>query len=201
MMKRTIGLVLAVLLVLLAVAAAAEDGGGKTMWVCTQNGKVLLVRTSMSTKDDSNVAGTLPYRAKVVCYGQMNGWAVIEYCGQHDHYVQYRFLVDHDPGPYNPGSTPSSSTSASSAKEATTVAQMNALVESAKFVAPYYVTVRPVRASGWVYMRWFPSKNAAQIATFNANYQLIVIAELGDWYQVEDPETGKVGFVYKSYVQ
>lgn len=79
--------------------------------------------------------------------------------------------------------------------------QLNSLIASAKFVTPYTVTVRPARASGWVYMRWFPSKSAEAMATFPANYELDVIAELKDWYQVSDPESGKVGFVYQSYVQ
>ena len=86
-------------------------------------------------------------------------------------------------------------------KDASTVTQLNALVASAKKVEPYTVTVRPTRASGWVYMRWFPSRSANELATFGANYQLTVIAELKDWYQVSDPATGKVGFIYKSYVQ
>ena len=202
-MKRILGLILVVVLLgTLAAAAVAEDGAGKPMWVRTQNGKALKVRTSMSTQDDSNVAGTLPYGAKVVCYGHIgNGWAVIEYGGQYDHYVMYRFLSDHNPGPYQPGEASGSSTASAGAKNASTVAQMNKLTASVKFVTPYSVTVRPARASGWVYMRWFPSKSAAQIATFGANYQLTVLAELNDWYQVQDPATGKVGFVYKSYVQ
>ena len=62
-------------------------------------------------------------------------------------------------------------------------------------------SMRPTRASGWVYMRWFPSKSAETLASLPANYELTVIAELKDWYQVSDPESGKVGFVYKSYVQ
>ncbi len=202
MLKRMIALFLAAALsVILAAAAFAEDGGGRTMWVRTGNGKGLLVRTSPSAADDSNVAGVLPYGAKVVCYGNNgSGWGVIEYGGQYDHYVMYRYLVSYDPGPYQKGAAPAAA-AASSTKDAVTVAQMNALVASAKFVTPYDVTVRPVRASGWVYLRWFPSKNAEVVATFGANYQLTVIAELKDWYQVRDPETGKIGFVYKSYVQ
>ncbi len=50
-------------------------------------------------------------------------------------------------------------------------------------------------------MRWIPSRYSRQIATYSANQQLTVIAELKDWYQVQDPATGRVGFVYKSYIQ
>ena len=81
------------------------------------------------------------------------------------------------------------------------ISARTALIASAKYVEPYTVTVRPIRASGWAYMRWFPSRSAEAMATFGANYELTVIAELKDWYQVSDPATGKVGFIYKSYVQ
>ena len=116
-------------------------------------------------------------------------------------YIMYRFLVKSKPAAHTGSDTTEQTSTAASTKEATTVAQMNALIASAKFVTPYTVKVRPVRASGWVYMRWFPSKTAKEMATFGANYELTVIAELKDWYQVSDPKTGKVGFVYKSYVQ
>ena len=156
----------------------------------------------MSTEDDSNVLGTLKYGTKVITYGHQNGWAIIDYANTTG-YIMYRFLVKEKPAPYSGSgsTTPAQKKTAFSTKDASTVTQLNSLIASAKFVTPYTVTVRPARASGWVYMRWFPSKSAAQIATFGANYQLTVLAELNDWYQVQDPATGKVGFVYKSYVQ
>ena len=154
----------------------------------------------MSAADDSNVLGTLPYGSKVVIYGVVDGWAVIDYANTTG-YIMYRFLSKEKPGPYVPSDPSQAKTGASSTKDASTVSQMNALIASARFVTPYTVTVRPVRASGWVYMRWFPSKSAQEMAVFGANEQLTVIAELKDWYQVTDPATGKVGFIYKSYVQ
>ena len=85
----------------------------------------------------------------------------------------YRFLVKEKPDPYT-GSNSSSSASTQkktsfSTKDASTVAQLNTLVASAKIVTPYTVTVRPARASGWVYMRWFPSKSAETLASFRNN--------------------------------
>ena len=113
-----------------------------------------------------------------------------------------RYLVRNKPAPYDPSSAPAETGSKNfDTASATTVEQMNTLLASAKPVAPYTVTVRPVRASGWVCMRWLPSRNSTQIATYSGSQQLTVIAELKDWYQVEDPDTGRVGFVYKSYIQ
>ena len=201
-MKKVISLMLSMMMLVLLASAALSESQGTDMYVYTKNGKVLKVRSSMSTKDDSNVIGTLPYGTKVVTYGgNYNGWTLIDYGdGWTDAYVMYRFLSKTKPAPFNPSDNPKQETG-DPIKQASTVLQMNALIASAKYVEPYTVTVRPIRASGWAYMRWFPSRSAEAMATFGANYELTVIAELKDWYQVSDPATGKVGFIYKSYVQ
>lgn len=203
-MKKVISLILAMMLLVLFTSAVMSESQGTDMYVYTKNGKPLNVRSSMSTEDDSNIIGSLKYGTKVITYGHQDGWAIIDY-GNTTGYIMYRFLVKEKPDPYT-GSNSSSSASTQkktsfSTKDASTVAQLNTLVASAKIVTPYTVTVRPARASGWVYMRWFPSKSAETLASFRANYELTVIAELKDWYQVSDPDSGKVGFVYKSYVQ
>lgn len=201
-MKKAIALILAAALLVLAASAALAEDQGTDMYVYTKNGKVLKVRSSMSTKDDSNVIGTLSYGTKVVIYGHTNGWAIIDY-GNTAGYIMYRFLVKEKPAPFKASATETEKPDPNvfSTKNATTVAQLNTLIASATTVTPYTVTVRPTRASGWVYMRWFPSKSAQEMATFTSNYDLTVIAELKDWYQVSDPATGRVGFIYKSYVQ
>ena len=201
-MKKTISLILAMALLALLASAALSEGQGTEMYVYTKNGKVLKVRSSMSAKDDSNVIGTLPYGKKVFIYGVRDGWAIIDY-GNQAGYIMYRFLSKEKPAPFTPSDKPEKTAASNefATSEASTVAQMNTLAVSARIVTPYTVTVRPTRASGWVYMRWFPSRNAEEMATFGANYQLTVLAELKDWYQVSDPATGKVGFIYKSYIQ
>ena len=197
-MKKAICLILAMMMLVLLASAALAEGQGTEMYVYTKNGKVLKVRSSMSSKDDANVIGTLAYGTKVFIYGVRDGWAMIDY-GNTTGYIMYRFLVKEKPAPFKPSDSTGTKT-ADTTKGASTVAQLNALTSSAVFVDPYTVTVRPVRASGWVYMRWFPSQSAETMATFGANYELTVLAELKDWYQVSDPATGEIGFVYKSYV-
>ena len=80
------------------------------------------------------------------------------------------------------------------------LAEINAEFASAKKVTPFKVTVRPTRASGWVNLRWAPSKSASLIATYPANSQLLVIKETTNWFQVEDQDTGDVGFISKQFV-
>ena len=203
-MKKIIGILLAAVLLVSVVSGLAEAPviGGLTMYVYSWDGEPVRVRSSMSTADNDNVLGWLPYGTQVTAYGSgTNGWYLIDYDEYGDAYMMARFLVSEKPAPYNPDKpSPVPGTDDFSTKDAVTVAQMNTLVKSAKYVTPYSITVRPTRASGWVYLRWFPSKSAAEMATFNGYYELTVLAELKDWYQVSDPATGKVGYIYKSYV-
>ena len=199
MKKHLVFMAVVAVLVLLVSAALADV----TMYVYTKNGKSVHVRTSMSTKDNSNIAGDLPYGAEVKVYDpNYNGWAMVEYPGggYGDYYIMSRFLSYYKPPKFDPskgGETPSAETDT---KAFTTVNQLNTLVKSVKFVDPYTVTVRPTRASGWTYLRWYPSRNSEPLATFSGDYQLTVIAELKDWYQVKDPQSGRTGFIYKSYI-
>ena len=57
-MKKLIGLMLAVMLLAATAATAlAEEPQGTVMYVYTENGKGLNVRSSMSTKEDNIVGG------------------------------------------------------------------------------------------------------------------------------------------------
>ena len=200
-MKKVISLMLAMMMLMLFASAAFSESQGKEMYVYTKNGRVLKVRSSMSTKDDRNVIGSLKYGAKVIVYGVKDGWAMIDY-NSTTGYILYRYLVKTKPASYTASGTAGQTLDEASIKDASTVSQLNALAASVKYAdQPYTVTVRPVQSGGKVYMRWYPSKTAKEITTFSADYELTVIAELKDWYQVSDPATGRVGFVYKSYVQ
>ena len=77
-MKKVISLMLSVMLLMLLVSAAIAENQGTNYYVYTMNGKSLNVRSSMSTKDDSNVIGTLPYGKKVIINGVKDGWAMID---------------------------------------------------------------------------------------------------------------------------
>ena len=206
MIKKIISLALvAVLAAMLIPALAAADYYG-TQWVYTDNGKSLRVRSTPSTGD--NVIGTLKYGAEVtVVQMYSNGWAQILW-EQNDYgefgtaYVQRRFLVNHKPSsqPVQP-SSPSSGTSSDVTDYAKVFTSMNTEFRSAKKVtAPYTVIARPSRASGWVNLRWAPTTEAERIATCKQGKELTVLAELKNWYQVQDPETGMIGFISRQYV-
>jgi hypothetical protein len=113
-----------------------------------------------------------------------------------------RFLVGEKPAPYNPQPQPQPQPAEEETdiRAYSSVKMLNTIVQNARFVEPYNITVTPTRASGWVYLRWVPSRNAQKITTYPGGTEVRVIAEMKDWYQVEDPATGVVGFVNSSYV-
>lgn len=200
-MKKTLALVLvlAMALVVFIPTSYAVD----TMYVYTENGKTLNVRSSPVTGD--NVIGHLPYGSQVgVDHFLNNGWACIVWGGAGDAYVQSRFLQWYEPGPKptpKPTARPTAKpTAAPQPAVDTLLTELNTEFRAARQVATYTVTARPARASGWVNLRWAPSQDTEVITTYNSGEQLNVICELLNWYQVEDPETGVVGFIMKNYV-
>ena len=208
MKKRLIALLMVLLLAAgLHPAAIAEDDTPMASegyyYVYTENGKSLYVRSTPG----GEIVGSLKYGTKIYCYYRDggNGWALIDYYynnpgygyGTYAAYISSRYLRKNKPPAHNGGS--SSSSSASSASVDVT-AEINAEFKSAKKVTPFIVTVRPTRASGWVNLRWAPSKSAELMATYKQNEKLLVIKETNNWYQVEDQDTGDVGFINKQFV-
>ena len=205
MKKRLIALLtVLVLAAALIPAAVAEDDSvpdsAGYYYVYTENGKGLNVRDTPA----GDIVGSLKYGTRIYCYYRDggNGWALIDYkynkpgygYGTYACFISSRYLRKSKPEPRN-------TEKASAATGTTDVAtEINAEFRSAKKVIPFAVTVRPSRAGGWVNMRWAPSKSAEILATYKANEKLLVIKELKDWYQVEDQDTGDVGFISKQYV-
>lgn len=206
MMKKLVTLTIAALLCLLAVSSALAE----TYYVKTDNGKTVNVRWTDDTQHAVMVQ--LPYGTPVDVVGTTkNGtWAIINYKGQTndgefvdtDGYIMMRFLSKTNPGKYEKKSSGSSSGSTGSSSDAARIlSDMNREFASArKVVSPYIVVSRPTRASGWVNLRWAPSTEAERIATCPQGKELIVLAELNNWYQVQDPATGMIGFIKRSFV-
>ena len=204
MNKRFLSLIMAVLMAVLMIvpAAVAEDDtpsdSAGYYYVYTENGKGLNVRN----KPGGDVVGSLKYGSRIYCYYRDggNGWALIDYAynmpgvgyGTYACFISSRYLRKSKP-PAKPSGKSSSSASTDPATE------INAEFRSAKRVEPFTVTVRPSRVSGWVNMRWAPSKSAEVLATYKQNDKLLVIKELNNWYQVEDQDTGDVGFINKQF--
>ena len=199
MTKRLMTLILAVVMAA-ALIPAAGFAVSDVMYVYTENGKGLNVRSDPSVSN--NVIGSLPYGAAVsVSMPLASGWTAINWSAGSVAYVQSRFLLDYAPAP-RPTSRPVPvPTAVPSGNAAKTLSDMNAEFRSArKVTAPYTVISRPARASGWVNLRWAPSTETERIATCPQGKQLTVIAEMTNWYQVQDPATGMIGFISRQYV-
>lgn len=197
MTKRMISLALIAALIAMLIPAltAAED---RVMYVYTDNGKGLNVRSEPNT--GNNIIGSLQYGERVDVISMSNGWAKIwweqSYYGEFGTaYVQSRFLANFKPDPHyvQPTAAPASTDYAKA------FTAMNAEFATARKVSAYTVLVRPARASGWVNLRWAPSTEAERIATCRQGKELIVQAELKNWYQVQDPVTGMIGFISRQY--
>lgn len=204
MKRRLIALLMALVLAAgLIPAAMAEDDtpsdSAGYYYVYTENGKGLNVRATPG----GDVVGSLKYGSRIYCYYRDggNGWALIDYYynnpgygyGTYAAFVSSRYLRRSKP-PAKPESITPSPASADP------TAEINAEFRSARRVTPFSVTVRPSRASGWVNLRWAPSKSAEIMATYKQNDKLLVIKETNNWYQVEDQDTGDVGFISKQFV-
>ena len=208
MFKRILPVLIAVMMtmVMIVPAALAEDDTPSDSegyyYVYTENGKGLNVRATPG----GEIVGSLKYGTRIYCYYRDggNGWALIDYSynmpgvgyGTYACFVSSRYLRKSKP-PARPSSSP---TAAPAASYADTAEEINAECRSAKAVTPFTITVRPTRASGWVNLRWAPSKSTEIMATYKANEKLLVIKELNNWYQVEDQDTGDVGFISKQFV-
>ena len=209
MKKRLFSVMIAVVAAFMMIIPAAMAVDDSRMdsegyyYVYTENGKGLYVRATPG----GEIVGSLKYGSRIYCYYRDggNGWALIDYAydmpgvgyGTYACFVSSRYLRKNQPEPR----TSSSSTGKKTSTDTTDVAaEINAEFRSAKRVEAFAVTVRPSRASGWVNMRWAPSKQAEVMATYKANAKLLVIRETDHWYQVEDQDTGDVGFIDKQFV-
>lgn len=207
MTKRLISLVLIAMVMAVCLPVVSGAQAEYTRWVYTENGRSLNVRSQPST--GNNEIGSLKYGDRVNVINTLsNGWTTISWVHADNYvaYVQTRFLVDYQPAPWKPASSKASTStgttsSSSSVSYEKIVSEMNAEFASAKKVnVPYAVTSRPSRATGWVNLRWAPTTQAERITTCPQGKTLTVLAELRNWYQVEDPATGMIGFISRQYV-
>ena len=201
MRKRIFVSVIALVLILTVCASAFAE----TKWIKTGNGKPANGRREPSK--DSELIGYAFYGEQVQTDGQpVNGYTYL----LDGYWVLSSFLVNYDPGEFVPSTKPNTNSDSSGKSGKTDSSGSNnaglqsAIVtefKAARFVTPYAVTTYHKRSSGLINMRWAPSKKSALIHAYSSGEPLMVLAELKDWYQVQDPDTGWVGFVRSDFLQ
>ena len=181
MTKKLLSLALAAILLAALISAAALADSERTMYVYTENGKTLNVRSAPVVGD--NIVAQARYGDPMtVTATSANGWSTIwwqdDYGEFHNYYVQSRFLVNSKPGA-KPSTKPTAAPSASTSTDASkALSDMNKEFAAAKKVSPYTVVARPSRASGWVNLRWAPTTEAERIATCPQGKELTVLVEM-----------------------
>lgn len=196
MTKRFLSILIAVLL-LAALMIPAMASATETMYVYTQNGKGLHIRWEPST--NAEILTDAPFGTKITVKNHLgNGWTAIYWGGDDVFYVQTRFLV------YNKPTKPAAriaTTTTTTVAANTGMDDLNRIFKTYRAVSnSYVVTARPTSITGWVNVRFAPSKQAELFATKRDGEQLYVLAELQGWYQVQDPISGYIGYVDANFV-
>ena len=192
MLKKILALTLAVVIALACTAVFAEEvEEDTTYWVFTDNGKELNVRNAPG----GDIIGKLKYGEKVTVVSFINGeWAAINYKDSELGYVSTRFLIKADPEEVKRLIEEEQSEITGDP-----MTDINAEFASAVDVDDYKITARPARVTSLVYMRWIPSETGRIIIGYKATEQLIVLKELDHYLQVQDPDTGDVGYIHKMF--
>jgi len=208
--KALVWVVMLMMLVPLLTSMVPETyaSGSSIMYVKTSNGKSIKIYSEPSKKS-SNI-GRVGYGDEVEVdwsYAGNDGWSRI-FLGAAGHpygYIQTRYLVSKDPGPYQkPTKAPKTpKPTKDPKKEAEELKkqqeELNKELKSEKELTPYYIAVNPTRASGWVNFRVGPSTITSKITSYPANKELIALGETRTWLRAKDPDTGKIGYIYKKY--
>ena len=157
-------------------------------YVKTANGKGLNLRAQPSTR--GTVIAAIPYGAQVLVTGYYSSsWAAVEY-GNHNGYCMTRYLSDTKPRSSGSGSTPVPVPSTTNLET----------MFSSFGATSYSVIVVPSTPTGYVNLRWAPTKNAPMWGVYRSGSILQVIAEGDGWSQVYEAETGTSGFMMSQYL-
>ena len=186
MTKRIVALVAVLTLVMTMFILPTTASAIYTAYSNCSNGKPLNVRSGPGK--EYPVIGKIPYREAVgVDHDLGNGWSELIW-GSVPGYAMTSLMSKQDPGPYDPSKNQKKKQSSDDP------------YKNAKKVDPFWVTVRGTRGSGSVNVRWAPDQSAKLIRQIAYGSRLQVIAELGNWYQVVDPNSGITGFAMKKFL-
>jgi len=189
MNKRLLSLIAVIVLVAtMCVAFVTTASADYVVYSKCPNGKPLNERSGPGK--EYSVVGKFPYGSEIWVIGETSpGWLQLN---DGSTFVQASLTSRTKPGPYVPPSPQPTKKPSES---------LDSVYATAKVVDPYIVTLKATkRSNGVANVRWAPSKKAKLLAAYPSGTQVRVIAELKNWYQVEDLITGAVGYVNTAYV-
>ena len=183
-MKKLASIIVAIIALFLAVAPAMADYGKyntdllNPTWVNTPDGKNLNVRKTPGGDVLCRLTpGTMAYILDF--HGD---WAEIVLKNGKTGFVMTKFLQEGKPGKY----------------ELTEREDNFKALDETFFVTAKAVNKKNDKSVG---LRVKPTKSSKAIRTLKAGDELEVIAEGKTWLQVQDPATGKTGFVARDYME
>lgn len=182
MMKKTVSVLLALLLVMTLTVAMAET----VKYVSTANGGILNMRAE--PKSGSKILTTIPYAGAVTLVADAgDGWSEVTVTGYAGTgFVQSKFLSDKKPTPYT--------------GETLQVGKVYNSIHSLTMDRWYQATVQTLRGGAEVSLRWSPTSNGTVMKKIPVGEIVTVIAEGTEWWQVLDETTGQVGFMPGKYL-
>lgn len=190
-MKRLSVLLIAAALLVVTMSAALAS----TMYVDTANHKTLNLRSYENDK----VIAQIPYRAAVEVHGffYSDTCASVTYNGQVG-WVYTRHLSWNRPAKVSAKSSTNTTGTSYKASASETVASV---FTGMKKVTAYEAVVQPGTPTGYVNLRWAPSKKAAIHGVRYLGNSVRVIAENKYWAQVIDNKSGECGYMLKKFLK
>ena len=184
MKRKWLSLIALVMIAVLCTPVIAL-GGTNIFYVDTANKKSLNMRSDCTMGD--NIIANIPYRAEVTVFEFLAGdaWARVEYNGRTG-FVMSRYLS---------GTRPASGGGSGGGSSSSTTISYKGFTPT-----NYTAAVRPSNPSGYVNMRWAPSKSTSGHEVYYAGETLQVIADNGTWCQVYDTSRNICGFMMKQFL-
>jgi len=158
----------------------------KVIHVSTANGKSLNMRSGPSTR--YSIITTIPNRSALNLYWYMDSeWAFVSYRNSFGFCMTRHLSI-------SPGELVDMEETPDITKD------LNELYKGFK-PAGYYAAVNPTAPSGFVNLRWAPTKAAPVQCIYYAGEVLRVLSENGTWSQVLNETTGVSGFMMNSFLR
>ncbi len=205
MKKRILSLALIVVMTMMLIPSAQASW---TMFVCPSSGSTVNLRSTPNTaKNAKNLITKIGYGQPVTVKYISDGWACVEYeVGAYSEgYIMVKYLTYDYKAP-TPANKKKSSSGGSQQQAAPVdlsaqFTNMNKQFRTFhKVDKPFIVYAKPKRATGWVNFRYAPNEKAERVRQVRQNEILTVIGQTDNWYQVEDPQTGIIGYISRTYV-
>lgn len=191
MKRKVVALVCAILVLMTALVPVVASAAIYHGYVKTGNYGPLNLRADITA--NSPIIGKIPYGKQVTIldYYNNNSWMGVEYNGKQG-YVMARYIVFDEPSPApQPGPAP---------QPVPVPSDLSRMFDGFQFTN-YQAAVNPATPGGFVHMRWAPSKQMGIMTDYYDNQQLEVLAQNNTWCQVRDNETGRTGFMMRSFLR